>query len=245
MLRAGARNTQREHSHRPRQPYARHWPPAAGIRQPRPPAHFVVLVYRMPGKPTAGRVAVWRQLKKIGAISLQQSVCVFPDKQEVRRELADIVRRVADAGGEWHLLPLRPPNPAERRKLIAQFREQTARHYLEIIENCEVNFQKEIEFEVYRKNFTYVEAEEIRIEFEKIVEWFERVLVRDWFGAPNQQEARDWLERCHRQVHEFEATVYETEQTGPFGDGGIGRRAPRRRQPPHLTRPARLAARGS
>ncbi|PZR92955.1 MAG: hypothetical protein DLM67_14280 [Candidatus Nephthysia bennettiae] len=180
----------------------------------------MVLVYRMPAKPTAGRVAVWRQLKKIGAISLQQSVCVFPDKQEVRRELDEIIRRVAESGGEWHLLPLRPPTPPERGKLVAQFREQTARQYLEIIENCEVNFQKEIEFETFRKNLTYVEAEEIRIEFEKIVEWFERVLVRDWFGAPNQQEARAWLERCHGLVHQFEAAVYEAEQNGTFGEGG-------------------------
>ncbi|MGH7922085.1 MAG: Chromate resistance protein ChrB, partial [Candidatus Dormibacteraceae bacterium] len=32
----------------------------------------------MPARPTSHRVTVWRQLKKTGAVYLQQSVCVFP-----------------------------------------------------------------------------------------------------------------------------------------------------------------------
>ena len=212
---------------RQHRPYMIHWP-LANVSQPKPPGRFVVLVYRMPAKPTARRVAVWRQLKKIGAINLQQSVCVFPDRAEVLRELDEVVRRVSEAGGEWHLLRLRSPSGAEREKLVTQFREQTARQYMEIIENCEVNFQKEIEFETFRRNFTYEEAEEIRIEFEKIVEWFGRVLVHDWFGAANQQEARDWLERCHNWVHEFEVRVFDTEQTGAFDHPGGRRSLPHR-----------------
>jgi len=72
----------------------------------------MVLVYRMPAKPTAGRVAVWRQLKKAGAIYLQQSVCVFPENSRIRAELAPILQRITSARGESHLLPLRQPPPA-------------------------------------------------------------------------------------------------------------------------------------
>jgi ChrB-like protein len=174
--------------------------------------HFTLLVYRMPTKPTAGRVAVWRQLKKIGSIYLQQSVCVFPDNAAVRRDLAPILRRIEEARGEFHLLPLRRLDAAEEPKLIQRFLEQTSNHYREIIENCEVNFTKEIEFETYRKNFTYEEAEEIRAEFEKICAWFERVRQRDWFGAPNEAEARGWLQRCEKMLEDFEARVYENQE---------------------------------
>ncbi len=121
---------------------------------------FTILVYRMPPKPTAARVAVWRLLKKIGAIYLQQSICVFPNTPSLRKDLAPILRRITDASGDFHLLPLQSPDRAEREKLIEQFQEQTSNHYQEIIENCEVNFTKEIEFETFRKNFTYEEAEE-------------------------------------------------------------------------------------
>jgi len=175
---------------------------------------FVVLIYRMPARPTAGRVAVWRQLKKVGAIYLQQSVCVFPNIARVRREMQPILKKIEEAGGEYHLLPLRQTSFEERRKLIEQFQTQTSNHYQEIIENCEVNFQKEIQFETFRQNFTYEEAEEIRNEFEKIGTWFSRVKDRDWFGAPNQQVAADWLARCEALLEEFEAKVYEAQEGG-------------------------------
>lgn len=181
----------------------------------------MVLVYRMPAKPTAPRVAVWRQLKKIGAIYLQQSVCVFPDHRHLRRELAPILERISGAGGEFHLLRLRTLEEAEGAKLIQQFQEQTSNHYQEIIENCEVNFMKEIEFETFRRNFTYEEAEEIRAEFEKIGAWYERVVKRDWFGAPNRDDAKEWLNRCEKTLEEFESRVFERQQ-------GLGSEAPER-----------------
>ena len=105
---------------------------------------FVLLVYRMPAKPTAGCVGVWRMLKKVGAINLQQSVCVFPDNARVRRELLPVRKKIEDDGGEFHFLPIRSVAPEEQQKLIEQFLDQIAKHYRELIENCEVNFQKEI-----------------------------------------------------------------------------------------------------
>jgi hypothetical protein len=170
---------------------------------------FTLLVYRMPAKPTAARVAVWRQLKKSGAIYLQQSVCVFPDNRDLRKDLEPTLERITSGKGEYHLLPLRSLDDAEEGKLIEQFQQQTSNHYQEIIENCEVNFTKEIEFETFRKNFTYEEAEEIRAEFEKIGAWYDRVLRRDWFGAPNQGKAKEWIDRCEAMLEEFEAKVFE------------------------------------
>jgi len=174
---------------------------------------FLMLVYRMPASPTAGRVAVWRNLKKTGAVYVQDSACVIPDTAPLRRELAPILERIDGGGGRYHLLPLRTLPPDEEEKLVNLFVEQTSDHYREIIENCEVDFAKEIEFEHFRKNFTYEEAEEIRMDFEKICTWFERVRERDWFGAPNREEALSWLERCEALLEGFEAKVFEVNAT--------------------------------
>jgi hypothetical protein len=191
------------------------------------PTRFLLFIYRMPAKPTAARVGVWRHLKKIGAIYLQQSVCVFPDNAHIRREMRPIIGRIDEAGGEYHLLALRQPSPPETQKLLQQFVAETSRRYQEIIENCEVNFQKEIEFETFRKNFTYEEAEEIRNEFEKIVNWFNEVEERDWFNAPNRAEAADWLKRCESLLEEFEGRVYEIQEktTGSEEPSASARRA--------------------
>ena len=186
---------------------------------------FMVLTYRVPAKPTTARVAVWRQLKKVGAIYLQQSVCAFPDNATVKRDLTPILARITEAAGEYHLLPLRRLDQKEEAKLIRQFLEQTSNHYQEIIENCEVNFTKEIEFEIFRKNFTYEEAEEIRLEFEKIRAWYDRVSQRDWFGASNRKQALDWVGRCERMLEDFETRVFEVQEKAAT----LNRRSPRRR----------------
>jgi hypothetical protein len=179
------------------------------VSAPKRATKFVVLVYRMPAKPTAGRVAVWRLLKKAGAVYLQDSVCVFPDLPRIRRELQPVLERIDEKQGSYHLLPLRALSADEEEKIVELFREQTSKHYLEIVEDCEVNFTKEIEFEHFRANYTYEEAEEIRMEFEKLGTWFERVKERDWFDAPHRPDAERWLEKCERLLEDFEAKVFE------------------------------------
>jgi ChrB-like protein len=195
-----------------------------------PPFGFVVLVYRMPPAPNAARVAVWRQLKKVGANYLQQSVCIFPDSADVKAELQPVLTKITDSHGEFHLLPVARLNAEETDKLVSQFVDQTARHYAEIIENCEVNFQKEIEFETFRKNFTYEEAEEIRAEYEKIVDWYERVRRRDWFSAPDRREAEAWVRRCGQLLETFERRVFALQARG--SDGGRRRARPAARARP-------------
>lgn len=182
---------------------------------------FLVLVYRMANQRTADRVYVWRMLKKMGAVYLQQSVTAFPDSRGARRELQPILERITAASGTYHLLPLRSLPDAEMDKLRAQFVQQAARHYEEIIENCKVDFTKEIEFETFRANFTYEEAEEIRAEYDKIVSWFERVAARDWYEAPNRQEALQWIERSRSMLEEFEARVFHVQQVDGAQEGGI------------------------
>ena len=177
---------------------------------------FLQLIYRMPTKPTAGRVAVWRSLKKAGAVYLQDSACVLPDTDEIRAELDPVLKRIDESDGSYHLLPLAELPEEEDAKLVQLFVDQTTKHYAEIVEDCEVNFVKEIEFENFRENFTYEEAEEIRMEYEKICTWFDRVQERDWFGAPNEGEAREWLRRCEGLLDEFEAKVFELQ--GGHGD---------------------------
>src|SRR6202042_1871023 len=92
---------------------------------------FLLLVYGMPTKPTAGRVAVWRNLKKTGAVYLQDSVCVIPDTLPPRRELAPGRERIGVGGGRYPLLPRRKLPVEEEAKLLSLFSEQSAQHYRE------------------------------------------------------------------------------------------------------------------
>jgi len=179
---------------------------------------YHVLIYQVPSQPSAARVGVWRDLKRAGALYLQQSVCVLPSTPPNRAHLERITARIAELGGVYHLLPLRALPPEEEAKIVDGFLAQSTLQYDEIIENCEVNFTKEIEFEIFRRNFTYAEAEEIRQDLDKIKRWYDRVVERDWFGAARRADAALWIERCERLLEGFEEQVFasqEADETGP------------------------------
>src|SRR5579885_3213101 len=169
---------------------------------------YQVLIYQVPSQPSAARVGVWRELKRLGALYLQRSVCIVPSTPALRTELERIAARIADLGGTYHLLPLRSLPPEEEAKIVDGFIAQSTLQYEEIIENCEVNFSKEIEFERFRQNFTYAEAEEIRHDLDKIRRWYDRVVERDWYGASKREAALHWIERCEELLEGFEEKVF-------------------------------------
>lgn len=168
---------------------------------------WVLIVYRVPTDSSRARVAVWRDLKRLGGLYLQQCVCVLPKTPQTDDEIAAIRERVAEFGGTSNLFEI-AVDAAQRADLIADFQALAERDYAEIIEECETKFVKEIEFERFRGNYTFEEVEEIRHDLDKIRRWFRRVTARDWFGGPGRAEAEDWIERCGNLLDAFEEDVY-------------------------------------
>ncbi|QBD83276.1 hypothetical protein EPA93_47870 [Ktedonosporobacter rubrisoli] len=194
--------------------------------------HYHVLIYQVPSQPSAARVSIWRELKRIGALYLQQSVCILPTTEPLLTSLQRITERIASLGGSYHLLPVNSLPSEEETKIVEGFLAQSNLQYDEIIENCEVNFTKEIEFETFRQNFTYAEAEEIHQELDKIRRWYDRVVERDWFGAARRDDALHSIERCEKLLEEFEEKVFlqqEADESHEFApDAGKKRLYPRR-----------------
>jgi hypothetical protein len=179
---------------------------------------YHLLIYQVPSQPSAARVSIWRELKRIGALYLQQSVCILPTTEPLLHALQKISERITELDGNYHLLPLTSLPEEEERKIIEGFVAQSNLQYDEIIENCEVNFAKEIEFETFRQNFTYAEAEEIRQELDKIRRWYERVVERDWFSAGRRDEAWRCIEHCEKLFETFEEKVFLQQEADESND---------------------------
>jgi ChrB-like protein len=92
--------------------------------------------------------------------------------------------------------------------LIGGFRDLVAKQYAEIVEECETKFVKEIEFETFRENYTFAEAEEIEQDLEKIRRWYARVRERDWFDAPGRPDVEEWIARCAELLEAFYVEVH-------------------------------------
>jgi hypothetical protein len=104
---------------------------------------------------------------------------------------------------------LREVDSDARAQFVDGFRSQSGKEYAEIIEECETKFAKEIEFERFRENYTFEEAEEIRQDLEKLKRWLDKVQARDWMGADGRDLAVQRVADCEAMLELFEADVYE------------------------------------
>ncbi|MCX6023280.1 MAG: hypothetical protein NTZ05_16450 [Chloroflexi bacterium] len=180
---------------------------------------WLLLVYRVPSDPSSNRVAVWRDLKRIGALYLQQCVCIVPHRAELYTEFTAVREKVARFGGSSNLFEVAAMPDGEEATLQAGFRELAAVQYAEIVEECETKFVKEVEFEHFRQNYTFAEAEEIEQDLEKIRRWYARVQERDWFHALGRDEVDAWITRCDALLEGFYTEVY-TRVTGDSAGPG-------------------------
>lgn len=169
---------------------------------------WVLLVYRVPSEPSNNRVSVWRELKRLGVLYLQQCVCIVPDFVECVQGVQAVTARIEALHGTYDVFRVRDVDAAEQERLLTGFRGLSAKEYAEIVEECQTKFKKEIEFERFRQNFTYEEAEEIREDLEKIRRWFLRVTERDWFDAGMREQVAAELEQCEHLLEDFEQEVY-------------------------------------
>ncbi len=97
------------------------------------PERWIVLTYRVPRTPTANRVYVWRKLKQLGAIALQDAAWVLPATLKTQEHFQWLAAEIAELGGEarmWHsILQLEISEEALRK----QFEVQVETEYKEIL----------------------------------------------------------------------------------------------------------------
>src|ERR1700720_64049 len=86
------------------------------------PLKWRVLIYRVPTEPASKRVAVWRDLKRLGALYLQQCACIVPDLPGVTDEVNQVAAKIPALGGETFLLEVPRLEPHDEARIIESFR---------------------------------------------------------------------------------------------------------------------------
>jgi hypothetical protein len=171
-----------------------------------------LFIYRLPAQPSRVRVAVWRELRRLGALPLQQGVVAVPAKERMSGRLTEIEHRVESEGGVSYRFRLDGLDEVKAARLRAEWNALREQEYAEIVEECETKFAKEVEFEIFRGNLTSSEAEEIEADLDKIRAWFARVAERDLFGAANRTEAERAMAHCGMLLEDFVERVYRAEE---------------------------------
>jgi hypothetical protein len=82
-------------------------------------------------------VAVWRKLRDLGALYLQDGVAALPEDAVTREQLEWLQLRVREAGGEATLWEAKPGTLAEEGELVEAFRSSREEAYRTIIAEAE------------------------------------------------------------------------------------------------------------
>jgi DNA-binding transcriptional regulator PaaX len=97
---------------------------------------WLILIYHLPREPSRHRVAVWRKLKALGALYLQDGAATLPDDAVIREQLEWLQLRVREAGGAATLWEALPNTVAENRSLVEEFRALREAAYRELIDSA-------------------------------------------------------------------------------------------------------------
>lgn len=169
---------------------------------------FLLLVYKIPSEPTRLRASVWRKVKNIGALYLQNSVCILPDNKDSERHFRQLKLEIDEMGGESYLFKSNSIGPKEH--IISLFNAARDEEYVEIIDKCN-DFFKEIEKEINQQHFSYAELEENEEDYKKLQKWYNKVVVRDIFGAALCTEASGFIQQCREDLDKYGEMVFNNE----------------------------------
>lgn len=171
---------------------------------------WLMLSYKVPSEPARHRMAVWRRLKSLGAIYLNNGVCLVPSNPDHLRQVRILSNEIGEMGGEAVVLEAAPIDPAQRERVADRFRSDRDEAYQEFIERCD-GFEEEIARESAAGKFTYAELEENDEDLKKLRTWFEKIRKLDFYGASLGAEAKDRLARCDVLLDKFAQQVFDAQ----------------------------------
>jgi hypothetical protein len=96
-------------------------------------ASWLLLVYRIPREPTAGRVYVWRKLKQLGAVAIQDAIWVLPHNARTQEQFQWLAAEVTELKGEAMLWEAQQLYATDEGGLRRQFIEPVETEYREIL----------------------------------------------------------------------------------------------------------------
>ena len=83
---------------------------------------WLLLTYKVPAEPASKRVALWRRLKGMGAVYLQNGVCLLPKTDDHVRRLKMLENDITEMGGDAVILETVALDRGQEDKVVARFK---------------------------------------------------------------------------------------------------------------------------
>lgn len=97
---------------------------------------WVWLVYRLPREPSSPRIAVWRQLRRLGVAQVTDGVAALPLDARNRERLEWLADEVLDADGQAMVWLAEPTSSSVERRLIGGMAAERAAEYRQVLDEA-------------------------------------------------------------------------------------------------------------
>ena len=169
-----------------------------------------IITYRLPKEPSRHRVAVWRELRRLGAISLQQGTWALPTGEGFDEGFAQVIRTIVTAGGQPVTLMVADDDHSVAQ-LEGLFSEQRDLEWQEFLADCD-KYEAELSGEIEKGKLTLAELDEEEESLERLRRWYRAIRGRDLYGAPSAPAAERRLKECSEALESYAELVYQARE---------------------------------
>ena len=167
---------------------------------------WLLLLFSLPTNRNTERVAVWRRLKKIGAVQIKTSTYLLPDEPAQYEQFQWLAQQIRDYGGDSTLVRAQEIEGVTRDKVVTMFNEARAKDYGVL--------RKSLQTLIVRRK--KLDAEEAAGQLERLTQQFREVREVDFFDSAGGHDIAMLLRRAAgpkrtRQLDVLDAKQYQGE----------------------------------
>lgn len=139
----------------------------------------MMLAYRLPREPSTPRIALWRALRRLGAVQVMDGLAALPLDARTREHMEWLAEDARDNGGQASVWIAEATTRKQQRDLEALVRAAVAAEYQKVIDVAEARDHRAVR---------------------RLRTWLERIDTRDWFRVPERKRAHDAVNALMREA---------------------------------------------
>jgi len=165
---------------------------------------WLLLLFSLPTNRNTERVAVWRRLKKLGAVQIKTSTYLLPDETAQYEQFQWLAQQIRDYGGDSTLVRAQEIEGLTKEKVIAMFNDVRAKDYAEL--------RKSLQGFIGRRK--KMDAETAAAGLERLTRQFREIREVDFFDSARGHDVAMLLRRAEgrgaaRQLAVLDAKQYQ------------------------------------
>jgi len=163
---------------------------------------WLLLLFSLPTNRNTERVAVWRRLKKMGAVQIKTSTYLLPDEPAQYEQFQWLAQQIRDYGGDSTLVRAQEIEGLTKEKVIAMFNDARAKDYAEL--------RKSLQGFIGRRK--KIEAETAAAELERLTRQFREIREVDFFDSARGHDVAMLLRRAEGRSRTGQLAVLDAKQ---------------------------------